>query len=71
MMQHRVETSVEQHGTIVLRDLPFQKGDKVVVIITTRPKSAPPNTRYSLRGLPVECRNLFDPVAENDWGVLS
>lgn len=70
-MQHRTETSVEQNGTIVLSGLPFRKGDKVIVIITTRPPTAPRNTRYSLRSLPVEYKNPLDPVAESDWSVLS
>ena len=70
-MQHRTETSVEQNGTITLRGLPFHKGDKVVVVITTHPASKPHSTRYSLRGLPVEYKQPFDPVAEDDWSVLS
>ena len=70
-MQHRTETLVERNGTIILRDLPFHAGDKVVVVITTRSPSTIQPTAYSLRGLPVEYKNPFEPVAENDWGVLS
>ena len=70
-MQHRTETLVERNGTIILRDLPFHAGDKVVVVITMRSQSAAQPTTYSLRGLPVEYKNPFEPVAENDWGALS
>lgn len=70
-MQHRTETSVEQNGTITLRGLPFHEGDKVIVIVTTRPASVPQKTQYSLRGLPIEYKNPFDSVAEDEWSVLS
>ncbi|MGH9837736.1 MAG: hypothetical protein ACREEM_03020 [Blastocatellia bacterium] len=70
-MQHRTETSVKSNGTIVLSGLPFHEGDKVVVIITTRPEKSAQQNRYPLRGLPVEYKNPFEPVAENDWSVLS
>ncbi len=70
-MQHRTETRVELDGTIILRDLPFHEGDRVVVVITTRPANNLPPATYSLRGLPVEYKHPFEPVAENDWDVLS
>ncbi len=70
-MQHRTETKVELNGTIILRDLPFHEGDKVVVVITTRPQSTAQPAAYSLRSLPVEYKHPFEPVAENDWGTLS
>lgn len=70
-MQHRIETKVENNGTIILRDLPFHTGDRVIVVITTRPQSPNQPTAYPLRGLPVEYKNPFEPVAENDWEILS
>lgn len=70
-MQHRTETKVELDGTIILRGLPFHEGDKVIVVITTRPANSPEPSTYSLRGLPVEYKHPFEPVAENDWDVLS
>lgn len=66
-MQHRTETSVEPNGTIVLRGLPFHEGDKVIVTITTSSKTTPQNNDYPLRGLPVEYKKPFEPVAEDDW----
>ncbi len=68
-MQHRTETMVEHDGTIILRGLPFHEGEKVIVNITTRKKNTQ-SMQYSLRGLPVEYKNPFEPVAENDWDIL-
>jgi len=33
MNAHRIETVVEANGTIVLKELPFQEGDAVEVIV--------------------------------------
>jgi hypothetical protein len=70
-MQHRIETRVENNGTIILQDLPFHAGDRVIVVITTRPQNSAQSAACPLRGLPVEYKNPFDPVAENDWEALS
>jgi hypothetical protein len=70
-MQHRTETKVEPNGTIILRGLPFPAGGKVVVVITSQAAKGSPATSYSLRGLKVEYKNPFEPVAEDDWGVLA
>lgn len=70
-MQHRTETKIEPNGTIILRGLPFPEGDKVIVVITTRTSKRAQTTSYPLRGLPVEYKNPFEPVAENDWEALA
>lgn len=70
-MQHRTETKIEPNGTIILRGLPFPEGDKVIVVITTRSSKNTPTTSYPLRGLPVEYKHPFEPVAENDWEALA
>ena len=69
-MEHRIETRVEQDGTIILHDLPFHEGEKVIVVITTRPTAIDQKKLYPLRGLPVVYKNPFDPVAENEWGAM-
>ena len=69
-MQHRIETEVEQSGTIILHDLPFHEGEKVVVVITTHPPEPGQEKRYPLRGLSVEYKNPFDSVAEDDWSAM-
>lgn len=69
-MQHRIETEVEQSGTIILHDLPFHEGEKVVVVITSHPAEAVHGNGYPLRGLAVEYKNPFDSVAEDDWSAM-
>jgi len=69
-MQHRIETEVEQSGTLILHDLPFREGEKVIVVITTHPTEPVQGNRYPLRGLTVEYKNPYDSVAENDWSAM-
>lgn len=69
-MRHRIETEVEQSGTIILHNLPFHKGEKVVVVITNHPAEAGQRNGYPLRGLAVEYKNPFDSVAEDNWSAM-
>ncbi|MCI0388731.1 MAG: hypothetical protein MOB07_08190 [Acidobacteria bacterium] len=69
-MEHRVETRIEHDGTIILHDLPFHEGEKVVVVITTRSVEADQKKLYPLRGLPVVYKNPFESVAENEWSAM-
>ena len=70
-MEHRIETRIENGGTIILHDLPFQEGEKVVVVITTQPVEVDQKELYPLRGLPVVYKNPFDSVAESEWSACS
>lgn len=70
-MQHRIETKIEPNGTIILRGLPFLEGDKVVVVISTPASKSSQAANYPLQGLPVEYKNPFEPVAENDWSAIA
>ena len=66
MDTHRIETTLEQDGTLTLKDLPFHAGETVEVIIL--PKSTPPRgERYPLRGTRVTYADPFEPVAVEDW----
>ncbi len=69
-MQTRIETKIEQDGTIILRDLPFHEGETVVVVISARPAETGQGNHYPLRGLIVEYKNPFGSVAENDWSAM-
>lgn len=68
-MQHRIETEVKKSGTIILRDLPFHEGEKVIVTISTHSPEPELEKRYPLRGLSVEYKKPFDSVAEDDWSA--
>lgn len=78
MNAHRIETILTDNGTLTLRDLPFQKGDAVEVIILERPSvqegAAPtrhPNSNpYPLRGKVIRYDDPTEPVALEDWEVL-
>ena len=66
MDTHRVETTLEQDGTLTLRDLPFQAGETVEVIIL--PKAVHSDaTSYALRGTLVGYTDPFNPVAAEEW----
>jgi hypothetical protein len=74
MHAHRIETTLEQDGMLTLRDLPFQAGEAVEVIIMTQ--EATPSqeqssrSRYPLRGTPVHYDQPTEPVAQDDWDAL-
>ena len=40
-MQHKVETTISANGALILRDLPFQAGETVEVVIQSRPAPQP------------------------------
>ena len=69
MNAHRVETTINQDGTLTLKDIPFQAGDEVEVIILERPPK-PNGNPYPLRGQLVQYEAPTEPVAENEWGAL-
>ena len=68
-MQYQVKTRIEPAGTIVLHDLPFHEGEPVLVVVKTCLPQVEKQS-YSLRGLPLEYANPFDPVADDEWSVL-
>jgi hypothetical protein len=70
MHVHRVETTINQDGTLTLEGIPFQAGDEVEVIILERPPKSSGDNPYPLRGQPMQYDAPTEPVAENDWGAL-
>jgi hypothetical protein len=67
MQAYRQETIVEHNGTLILRDLPLQAGEKVEVIIIVQSPLAPARHAYPLRGTPVAYVDPIEPVANADW----
>ena len=66
MDSHRIQTTLEQDGTLTLRDLPFHAGETVEVIIL--PKRSPSGRgACPLRGTPVTYSDPFEPVGVDDW----
>jgi hypothetical protein len=79
MNEHRIETVLNEDGTLTLRGLPFHAGDAVEVIIlearTPQPEQVPihqPDTNlYPLRDTqPYRYDDPTEPVALEDWQAL-
>jgi len=70
MQDYRVETKVSNDGSLTIKDLPFQAGDKVEVIIRSRKPRGEEGACYPLRGKPVRYVDPFASVAEEDWEAL-
>jgi hypothetical protein len=66
MQAHRIETTVQQDGKLVIQDIPFQAGDVVEVIILSVPKLRTQD-KYPLQGTVLEYLNPTEPVASDDW----
>jgi len=70
MQDYRVETRVSSDGSLIVKGLPFQPGDKVEVIIRGHSRADGESERYPLRGKPIRYTDPFGSVAEEDWEVL-
>jgi hypothetical protein len=70
MLTHRIETVVSENRSLILRGLPFRPGERVEVVILSRPRRKVGKTRYPLRGKPIRYIRPFDSVAEDEWQVL-
>jgi hypothetical protein len=67
MQAYRQETVIQNDGTLTLRDLPIQAGEKVEVIIIVQSPPMRSRNIYPLRGLPVTYIDPTTPVADSDW----
>ena len=71
MQAHRIETTVQPNGKIVLENLPFEAGKTVEIIVLEtggETKRTPPNP---LRGTLLKYEDPFEPaVPLEDWEAL-
>lgn len=67
MEAYRTSAIVHDDGTVVIGNLPFQKGQRVEVIRLEESKAASDDGTYALRGEPVRYIDPFDSVAEDEW----
>ena len=67
MQAYRQETIIEHDGTLTLRDLPLQAGEKVEVIIIVQSPLARSQGSYPLRGTPITYVDPTEPIAASDW----
>ena len=70
MHDYRIETEVGSDGSVTLKGLPFQAGDRVEVIVRESAAAGGNGKGYPLRGTPVRYTDPFGSVAEEDWEVL-
>lgn len=74
MNAYKLAATLIEDGTLVLKDLPFQAGDTVEVIILFKKQPIVPSqeTEYPLQGKqPYRYDDPFEPaVPAEDWEVL-
>ncbi len=70
MKAYRVEATVSDDKSLVLKKVPFRAGDTVEVIVLEASERQPEKNLYPLRGTPIRYDDPTDPVAESDWEVL-
>jgi hypothetical protein len=71
MKAHRVETTLTEDGTLIIKDLPFQAGETVEIIILERFPQPSESNPYPLRGTVIRYDDPFEPpVPIEDWELL-
>ncbi len=68
---HRIEATLTENGTLTIKNLPFQAGDAVEIIILER-HSRPFNSNpYPLRGTVIRYDDPFESATHiEDWEAL-
>lgn len=70
MNAHRIETIVGNDKTVILKDLPFDEGKEVEVIVLEKKIISDSQNKYSLQGTLIKYDAPFEPVAEEDWEAV-
>lgn len=69
MQAHRIETTVQSNGKVVLENLPFDEGEMIeIIVLEAKPKL--PNESKSLQGKVLKYEDPFESIAVEDWEVL-
>jgi len=67
---HWRETTVGEHGELVLEGLPFDPGQAVEVLVVSKASGSTGAGALSLQGSVLEFREPLEPVASEDWDAL-
>jgi len=70
MKKYTVETEITSDGSLIIKGLPFQSGDKVEVIIRSQKHGKKKGACYPLRGKPIRYSDPLGSVAQEDWESL-
>ena len=67
---HWRETTVGEHGELVLEGLPFEPGQPVEVLVVSKTTGSTTPGGRSLRDSVIEFHEPLEPVASEDWDAL-
>ncbi len=70
MQAYTYNLTMGESGVLTLKNLPFDVGERIEVVIISRSESKPDKRQYPFWGEPITYLNPTDPVAETDWDVL-
>ena len=70
LQAHWRESTVGEHGDLVLEGLPFEPGQPVEVLVMSKPAASATAGDRSLRDSVLEFGELLEPVASEDWDAL-
>ncbi len=63
----RIETTVSNDGTVVVKNVPFSPGEQVEVVVRSKESSHCDHDAYPLRGKPIRYVDPFEGVAQDAW----
>jgi hypothetical protein len=67
---HWQQTTVGEHGELVLENLPFEAGQPVDVLVIAKGADSKSALGGGLRGSVLSYDDPLEPVANEDWDVL-
>lgn len=69
-MEVHIEAKVQQHGRVIVENLPFDEGETVEITIESKTVDGQANP-YPLRGTPYTYNDPFEPIVSADeWEVM-
>ena len=70
MQAHWRETTVGEHGEVILEGLPFEPGQPVEVLVVSKGARLATPGDGTLRDSVLEFREPLEPIASEDWDAL-
>ncbi|MCZ8065259.1 MAG: hypothetical protein ACK5QJ_01395 [Microcystis sp.] len=75
MNTYKIQTVLTEDGTVLLKELPFQAGDAVEIIILEQSKTSLSSSQekliHSLKGSVLRYDDPFEPaIPPEDWEIL-
>ena len=71
MKAHRLEITLTENGALNLKDLPFQAGESVEIIILENQSSQQQANQRKLKGTIIQYEQPFEPaIPSEDWEAL-